>query len=227
MTMEVVIYILIALVAIVTVFIGYTVAHDSIKERKEEKKAKAAEASAQQAAPAPAPVVAQAVKPAEAPAPKEEAKEEKANEEALVPQSDVSFDVKSATLEEKYLALPPELKGYYDDIVKTAMAVEGSKRTKNANYEDYKIGHTRLVRLKIKREQIVAELIIPNLSFKTYQGGNAIKPSASIVKVTDEASLNAVKEGIAYVLKSIDDEKAYKKELAKEKRRKAKEETKQ
>ncbi len=218
--MEILIYILIGLVALVTIFIGFTVVKDAVKERKEEK-AKAEEAKEE------TPVEEKPIVPETPAVIEEEAKEEKETpEEVLVPQSDVSFDVKSKTLEEKYLALSPEYKGYYDEIVKVAMSVENSKRIKNASYEDYKLGKNRLVRLKIKREQVVAELIIPNLSFKTYtsEGNNALKAAPSIVKVVDEASLNAVKEGIAYTLKAIDDEKAYKKELAKEKRRKAKEE---
>lgn len=215
--MTVIVYILIGLVALLTILIGYTVIRDEVKQKKEEKKAKQESQAPTQEPPAP---VNKSKNPE--PIPDDHHQEKIGN---LVSPSDVAFDVKRETLEEKYLALPGDIRGYYDEIVKAANAIEGSKRLKNENYEDYKLGKNRLVRLKIRRGALVAELIIPNLSFKTYQsGGAALKQAPITVKVVDEASLNAVKEGIAYTLKAIEDEKAYKKELARERRRKSKEE---
>ena len=198
--MEIIIYILIGLVAIVTVCICYTIVKDSIKERKEEKLEKENKEIAKEKI--------------ESKISKEEIKEN------LVPASDVSFDIKNKTLEEKYLSLSSKQKEYYDEIVKVAMAVTNSKRIKNENYEDYKLGNNRLVRLKIKKECVIAELLIPNLSYKIASG--SIKQGASIVKVVDDNALNSVKDGIAFILKTIEEEKAYKKEKAKEKRNQAK-----
>ena len=235
--MTVVVYVLIALVALLTVLIGYIVVKDEIKEKKEEREGKA-KGKPEEAAPGPAP---QEPMEEEGPADAPEAKEPEAvavpaekpaegkgpegkGESEPAPQSDVSFDLRKETLEEKYLALPSPIRAYYDDIVKTANGVEGARRFKNESYEEYKLGKSRLVRLKIRRGTLIAELIIPNLSFKTYQtGGASLKQAPSSVKVVDDASLSAVKEGIAYTLKSIEDEKAYKKQLARERRRKAKE----
>ncbi len=232
--MTVVVYILIALVALLTVLIGYIVVRDEVKARKEERKERAEEAASK--APTPEAPIQERPKE-EAPAP---IHEEKAPEPIVIPTerpepegepsgpaspSDVAFDVKKETLEEKYLALPDEIRGYYDEIVKAANAVEGSKRFKNENYEDYKLGKNRLVRLKIRRGALIAELTIPNFSFQAYQsGGAALKQAPTSVKVADEPSLNAVKEGIAYTVRSIGEEKARKKDLARERRRKAREE---
>ena len=231
--MTVIVYILIALVALLTALIGYIVVKDEVKEKKEEREGKAKEKSeeaapqepAEEEAPAPAP---EAKAPEIVTIPTEKPTEEKEpegkEESEQAPQSDVSFDLRKETLEEKYLALPSPIRAYYDDIVKTANGVEGARRFKNESYEEYKLGKSRLVRLKIRRGALIAELIIPNLSFKTYQtGGASLKQAPTSVKVVDEASLGAVKEGIAYTLKSIEDEKAYKKQLARERRRKAKE----
>ena len=233
--MTVVVYVLIALVALLTVLIGYIVVKDEVKEKKEEREGKA-KGKPEEAAPEP---VLQEPAEEEGPAPEAKAPEavavptEKPAEEKgpegkeesdPAPQSDVSFDLRKETLEEKYLALASPIKAYYDDIVKTANNVEGARRFKNESYEEYKLGKSRLVRLKIRRGALIAELIIPNLSFKTYQtGGASLKQAPTSVKVIDDASLSAVKEGIAYTLKSIEDEKAYKKQLARERRRKAKE----
>lgn len=159
------------------------------------------------------------------------ANESQASEEIAVTLSDaftsegtVAFSTGSQTLDEKYLGLSPEYKGYYDEIVRFAMSVEGSKRYKNSAYEEYKVGKNRLVRLKIKRGVIVCELVIPNLTFKNYVSNNkvSVKQAPVIIKVTDEISLSAVKDSIGIAVKAIEEEKAYKKEQAKIRRRERK-----
>lgn len=139
--------------------------------------------------------------------------------------SAVVFSTATQTLEEKYLELDPEYKAYYDEIVKCAMAVENSKRYKNENYEEYKVGKSRLVRLKIKRGIVVCELVIPNLTFKTYVADNrvAMKQAPATIKVTDEAAFTAVKDSIDIAVKAIEEEKAYKKEQAKLRRKQKRE----
>lgn len=137
-----------------------------------------------------------------------------------IPEADedrVAFSANTETLDEKYLALSPELKGYYDEIVRYANTVDGVKRFKNANYEEYKLGANRLVRLKIKRGVIVCELTISNLQFKNYVSDNkvAVKQAPAVIKVTDEAALSAVKDSISIAVSAIEEEKAYKKEQAK------------
>ena len=111
-----------------------------------------------------------------------------AEEETADEDGRVNFSAGTKTLDEKYLELSPEYKGYYDEIVRYAMAVEGSKRYKNANYEEYKVGKSRLVRLKIKRDTLICELVIPNLDFKNYVSENKVevKQAPATIKVTDE-----------------------------------------
>lgn len=139
--------------------------------------------------------------------------------------SAVVFSAATQTLEEKYLELSPEFKTYYDEIVKCGMAVEGSKRFKNENYEEYKVGKNRLVRLKIKRGIVVCELVIHNLTFKTYVADNkvAMKQAPATIKVIDDATLTAVKDSIEIAVKAIEEEKAYRKEQAKLRRRQRRE----
>ena len=127
------------------------------------------------------------------------------------------------TLEEKYLALTSEQKGWYDAIVKHALAVEGSKRFKNARYEEYKVGKNRLVRMLIKRGVIQCEFILHNSDFKNYVNENkiAVKQSATTMLVENAATVQAVKNSIDIVLDAIAEEKEYKKKLAREKRKAA------
>lgn len=125
------------------------------------------------------------------------------------------------TLKEKYEALSSKEKCYYDEIVKRASNANGVRCYKNNTYEEYKIGARRIVRLTIKRDIIHCEFIIPNNVLQDIISENKIRirQSATVVKVVDEESLNVVLTAIDVATKVIDDEKVYKKQLAKEKRR--------
>lgn len=144
-----------------------------------------------------------------------------AEEETAGEDGRVNFSAGTKTLDEKYLELSAEYKGYYDEIVRYAMAVEDSKRYKNANYEEYKVGKSRLVRLKIKRDTLICELVIPNLDFKNYVSENKVevKQAPATIKVTDENALAAVKDSMNIAIKAIEEERAYRKEQAKIRRR--------
>lgn len=133
----------------------------------------------------------------------------------------IAFSAERSTLDEKYLELTAEQKGYYDEIVRCAMAVDGSKRYKNAGAEEYKVGRNTFVKIKIRRGVIICELVIPNLAFKNYVNDNkvAVKQAPATIKVTDEAALSAVKDSILIAVKAIEEERAYKKEQAKLRRK--------
>lgn len=127
------------------------------------------------------------------------------------------------TLEDRYLALSSEEKGYYDTILFHAVGKEGSKRNRNTKYEDVKIGNTRLVRLRIKRGVIICEFTLYNTDFKNYINENklSVKQAPTILKVTDEAAVQAAVDSIDMVVTHIAEEKEYKKKLAREKRKQA------
>ena len=136
----------------------------------------------------------------------------------------ISFSTgQQQTLEEKYLALTSEQKSWYDEIVKYAAAVEGSKRYKNLRYEEYKVGKNRLVRMLIKRGVIHCEFILHNSDFKNYINENkiSVKQSATTMLVDSAVTVGAVKNSIDIVVAAIAEEKEYKKKLAREKRKAA------
>lgn len=167
-------------------------------------------------APAPAPVVEQPVEEETAP------EVEAVAEDPQDAEGTISFSTgNQKTIDEKYLELPSEQRGWYDEIIKYASAVEGSKRFKNARYEEYKVGKNRLVRLLIKRGIINCEFILHNSDFKNYVNENKIlvKQSATTMLVETEATVEAVKNSIDIVIAAIAEEKEYKKQLAREKRR--------
>lgn len=157
--------------------------------------------------------------------PTEEAPVEEAPaEEEVDPEGMISFAKgQQQTLDEKYLALNQEAKGWYDEIIKYASAVEGSKRFKNARYEEYKVGKNRLVRLLIKRGVINCEFILQNSDFKNYVNENkiSVKQAATTMLVESAATVGAVKNSIDIVVAAIAEEKEYKKQQAREKRRAA------
>ena len=155
-----------------------------------------------------------------------ESENEDAVEEAPAEDAEgtISFSMgQQQTLEEKYLALPTEQRGWYDEIIKYAAAVEGSKRMKTVRHEEYKVGNNRIVRLLIKRGIIHCEFILHNSDFKNYVNENkiAVRQSATTMLVESAATVDAVKNSIDIVVAAINEEKEYKKQLARERRRAA------
>lgn len=245
--MEILFMVFMVVVSIMALFAVMVVFRDIVKEilvARRERDAEArsivqeaerivAEAAAKEAAVAavekPAPVLEEPAveEPAvEESAPEEPALEEPAAEEpaAVEAEGTISFSMgQQQTLEEKYLALPSEQRGWYDEIIKYASAVEGSKRFKNVRYEEYKVGKNRLVRLLIKRGTINCEFILHNSDFKNYINENkiSVRQSATTMLVESAATVDAVKSSIDIVVAAIAEEKEYKKKLARERRRAA------
>ncbi len=156
--------------------------------------------------------------------PAEEQSSDEEDKAAQDAEGTISFSAgQQQTLDEKYLELPSEARGWYDEIIKYASAVEGSKRVKNARYEEYKVGKNRLVRLLIKRGIINCEFILHNSDFKNYVNENkiSVKQSATTMLVETAATVDAVKNSIDIVVAAIAEEKEYKKQLARERRRAA------
>ena len=142
----------------------------------------------------------------------------------IIPEDAVVFSATRDTIDQRYEALPDEMMGYYDEIVKYAQVVEGNRRFKNDRYEEYKVGKNRIVRLLIKRGVIVCEFIIANSDLRNYMADNKlkIKQAATTMKVYDETTLQAAKNAVDIAVRAIEDEKQYKKEQARAKRRAAK-----
>lgn len=208
----------------------------AIEASKVEGEKKAAEA--EEAAPA---ALAAAVEPeaetvaepaAEEPAAEEPVAEEPAVEEPAVEEAEdgtVSFAASTTqTLEEKYMELSAEQKRFYDDIIKYAAAKEGSRRYYNQRYEEYKIGSKRIVRLRIKRGVVYCEFLLTNSDFRNYISENKIpvKQAATVIKVIDAATVDAVKNSVDIAVQLIAEEREYKKQLAREKRKQAREQSK-
>lgn len=145
-------------------------------------------------------------------------------EETVATEDRVIFSsTKTLTIDDKYLELKPEYKKYYDEIVKYASNVEGSRRFKNARYEEYKVGKNRLVRMLIKRGTIVCEFILPNSDFKNYVNENKlkIKSAPTVLKIIDQNSVQIAKDSIDISIKAIEEEKEYKRKISRERRRQA------
>ena len=159
-------------------------------------------------APTPAPVVEEDI-----PAPVEIVEEHD--------ESEVTFNKTRLTHSEKYEALSSLYKEFYDAIVKYALTKEGVREFSNNNYTDYKIGANRLVRMMIKRGEIVCEFIFIDRDFKAYANENNVKmkPAATSVKINEPSAVGVAKDGIDRVCQQIEEEKEYKKQLAREKRR--------
>lgn len=130
-------------------------------------------------------------------------------------------EFRGETLRDKYLKLTEEQKRFYDEIVAHAASVGGNKRIVNTRYEEYKAGNNRLVRVLIKRGTVLCEYTMPDRNLKNYIRGSRVKVKYAPItlKVTDETALRAAKDSVDIAKKNIEDEKAYKKERAKQRRR--------
>lgn len=239
MGMEILFMTFMVIVSIMALFAVMVVLRDVVREvfdaRREKYAAEAAKRAELQSANALAEqICAQAVEPQAEPVPQpvEEPVEEPeapAEPEAAPAQEDDDGTIKFATgqqqtLDEKYLALSAEARGWYDEIIKYASAVEGSKRFKTARYEDYKVGKNRLVRMLIKRGVIQCEFNLQNSDFKNYVNENkiAVKQSSTVMYIEEAATVEAAKNSIDIVVAAIAEEKEYKKQQARERRKAAK-----
>jgi len=151
----------------------------------------------------------------------EEEAPEAAPEEEERDDSEVTFNKTRMTMAEKYASISSTYREYFDAIVRHALTKEGVREFKNNNYYDYKIGAQRLVRILIKRGEVVCEFMFIDRDFKNYASANNVKmkPSATSVKVVEPSAVGVAKDGIDLVCQQIEEEKEYKKQLAREKRR--------
>ena len=146
------------------------------------------------------------------------------NDVQIVDGDAVVFSATKETLQQKYDGLSDEMKSYYDQIVAAASVVEGNRCFKNDRYEEYKVGKNSIVRLLIKRGIIVCEFVIANSDLRNYMADNKlkVKQAPTTLKVFDDVTLAAAKETMAIAVKAIEEEKQYKKEQARAKRKAAK-----
>lgn len=165
----------------------------------------------------------------EAPSAKEEQQEEPAEpvaepapaEEVPEDENAVVFSRQSLTIEERYATLSSEYKRYFDDIIKHALGKDGVRELKYSNYYDYKIGSYKVLRISIKRSEIVCEFQFLDRDVLDYanNSGVKIKQSASSIRITEPSAVGAIKDGIDLVCTQIAEDKEHKKALAREKRR--------
>ena len=163
--------------------------------------------------PAPAPEAVPAASEPPAPAP-----------EAAPADGTISFaSAGRQTLDEQYLALSKEQKRFYDKIAAYAAAKEGNKCIKNQRYQEYKIGTKRIVRLRIKRGILHCEFLMINRDLRNHISENKIpvKESATVIKVQSKEMVEMVFSSIDLAIQLIEEERAYKKQLARERRRQA------
>ena len=229
--MEILFMVFMVVVSVMALFAVMVVFRDIVKEildARRERDAKKSQPAVAEPAPAPAPAPAPVVEPEPVaepePAP---VVEPVAEPEAAAEEDDgtIKFSAgQQQTLEEKYLELPNEARGWYDEIIRHASMVEGSKRFKNTRYEEYKLGNARIVRMLIKRGIVHCEFILHNPDFKNYVNENkiSVRQSATTMRIDSRETVDAAKNSIDIVVAAIAEEREYKKQLAREKRKAAK-----
>lgn len=212
--------------------------HENAKTRRERIREENAQTTAPQIAPVTAQLTAPApIQPQEQPAQKVEEKVEKKVEEkveevteeetpfveevATLDGNAVVFSKQTLTMAEKYAQLSSQYKKFFEEIARHALSKDGVKELKLNSSYDYKDASYRVVRLSIKRGEIVAEFKFIDIDFMNYANTSdvKIKQAATQIKVIDANSVGVVKDGIDLVVSQIAEYKQYKKKLANEKRR--------
>ena len=230
--MEILFMVFMVIVSTIALFAVLVVLRDIVREilesRREGNKCCCEHHEHKPETPAPAPVVEVVPAPVEEPVAEPTPEPEKVEEAPAEAEADgtIKFSAgQQQTLDEKYLELPAEARGWYDEIIKHAAIVDGSKRFKNARYEEYKVGNGRLVRMLIKRGVIHCEFTLQNANFKNYVNENkiSVKQGVTTMRIENKETVDAAKSSIDIAVAAIAEEREYKKQLAREKRKAAKE----
>ena len=118
---------------------------------------------------------------------------------------------------EKYMLLNEEKKSWYDEIINYAKEKENVKHRLTENYEDVKLYSKRVIRMVIKREEIICEFILGNNRFNDYmkQKNLNVKILPTQLKIDSIEAKDAAKESIDLTIHSIMEERNLKKELKK------------
>ena len=90
------------------------------------------------------------------------------------------------------------MKNFYDQIVNHAANVEKSRHLRTTQYEEYKLGRRRLVRMKIKRGEIICEFMVTNDALD-YAKDIDVKQVVTTMKIEGQESVDAAKSTIDLV----------------------------
>ncbi len=163
------------------------------------------------------------------PIPEPVIEEEPVKEDVEEDDNAVVFSSHILTMPERYATLSTEFKSYFDDIVRYALSKENVKESRHNYFYAYKDASYRVLRLTIKRGEIICELNFVDREIKEYVDGSNVpmKQSLTSIKVTEPAAVGVVKDGIDLVCSQISAYREYKKQLAKEKRREKRNKNKQ
>ena len=133
----------------------------------------------------------------------------------------VIFSSQSFTMEEKYTALSSEYRRMFDEIVRHALSKPNVKEYKHNGSFDYKDGSYKVLRMTIRRGEIVCEFHFINRDFINYasQANVKMKHSSTTIRVQGLATVGVIKDGIDLVCSQISADREYKKELARARRR--------
>ena len=109
----------------------------------------------------------------------------------------------------KYMALDSVQKAWYDEIAQYASSVDDVKYVATGSYDEYRLYGKRVIRLLIKRGQVIAEFIIANPNFSRYVSTNKItvKQSATSLKILTDKDVGAAKDSVNIAVRTIREER--------------------
>lgn len=126
------------------------------------------------------------------------------------------------TLDEAFFELSDEKKNYYNEVARYASAVSTvTKHYKSETREEWKVGSASLLRMKIRRGEVLCEFDIQNSDVKERIADSSVsvKQSQTIVKLKDGSAVEFVFKIIDLAAETIEQEKQEKKKAMLARRR--------
>ncbi len=124
---------------------------------------------------------------------------------------------------EKYGELTDEARAHYDEIKAYALAQKDVAAHMANRYEDIRRGKKRVVRMVIRREVLYCEFVILHSELSSYIASNhvSVKHAPTTIKIDSPEAVIAAKNSVDIALRAIDEERAYRHEQQKKRRREA------
>ncbi len=134
----------------------------------------------------------------------------------------IRFNDVVESFREKLKRLSKETKSYVKQLETKASSYEKVKVFEKKDYIEFRIGSNKLIKMKIKKDALLCEFILPNLDMKTFIKGNQsnVKVKPIVIKVIDEETLELALGSIQIAHDSILKEREMRKQLRKERRMK-------
>lgn len=128
-----------------------------------------------------------------------EAEEVQAEAEEVQAERTFDFAAEKKSLAESYYFLPDDKRQYFDSLRAKALSLKGVKKSEAKEYVTFSVGRERIMRLRIRRDQVEAVFYLTDPSYKKSVAKDVhIKDSATVIKLDSDAKFQAAMDSLEY-----------------------------